>query len=61
MNFKEESKELMSQVDLDADVETSELRQIRVNDLDIKQAVNGLESSEDEALEDETSYKKKGK
>lgn len=38
--------------------DTDELKIIRVNDIDLKSAVDGLEDSEDEDLEDEKSYKK---
>jgi len=36
--------------------ETDELKTMRVNDLDIKTAVDDLENSEDEDLEDENKF-----
>lgn len=41
--------------------ETDELKLMRVNDLDIKSAVDDLKNSEDEDLEDEEGFKKKSK
>ena len=61
MNFKIEQQELMSAAGEDAS-DSDELKIIRVNDIDLKSAVDGLESSEDEDLENEKEYgKKKGK
>lgn len=44
---------------LGEDEENDNLKLVRVNDLDIKQAVDGLEGSEDEGLEDAEGFKKK--
>ena len=60
MNFKSESKALMNSLgEGDDPSDTDELKIIRVNDIDLKQAVDGLEDSEDEDLEDEKDYNKK--
>lgn len=58
VNFEEEQKALMGSLGDDAG-DTDSLQMMRVNDLDIKAAVDGLEGSEDEDLEDETGHKKK--
>lgn len=59
MNFKSEYETLMSSAGGDGDSNDSDsLKLMRVNDMDIQSAVDDLESSENEDLENEKDYSK---